>query len=640
MIAKEIVERAKEFSSKWYTMGSLPEFGTTEFWRAAGTSVAFTYHLASQNIKNYWSSRVTVEVENGLPTAAINLENGKIVLSSNFFNAEFYSNLIGEELEPEELSYFAIALINGCLTHESLHAKHSIRVGNLADFVKGSRATIPMIAKGFSLEQQISAFNLTEDLFIDSQVPNNLRDWLELRADMLFSEQDLMERAFQFTVSPSFGTWFNLLILYKNKSLRSNDVWEILLSEETLKVLKNASKMHGFSSVWDRLEVSRELLQTWKPEEQEQDEDGEQGEDGDSSSNSDSSSSSDSSSDEGDSTDYSNPTKGEQDAGEQFSQAANSTEEMGEDELNQVQSEIDESAEETGKKETGVEVFSTNKGEVCSWNELIESDVMDGTMTGFARAAAITESIDFKFVEELIAKRTLNRTPGAARTHGSVMVKSRLSRIATDGKIFAKMDAERKRNKRIEVIINIDVSGSTEIKGILGDLISTGLEMSKALRKARIAHSVYAHTAKRASGGLLSGEIHPALIHVFSYDMQETNTNQQERFEKLQFVQTHNNYDGVVVEALRSKYTGKDATLYLFNLSDGQPSSIDYMEPACIEHTKQEINQSRKEGINVISISVVRSVVGANDGIYGKAWNLDATGNIAGAFKNLIRNLV
>ena len=242
----------------------------------------------------------------------------------------------------------------------------------------------------------------------------------------------------------------------------------------------------------------------------------------------------------------------------------------------------------------------------------------------------IKETFDATFVKELVAKRTINRVPGMARKSGSVMVKSRLHRIATDGKVFAKRDSEKKTLKRVEVIINIDMSSSTHGRIFNGEL-TAAYEMAKALRRARIPFSVFGHTSK--------GHDDPKIYHIFSYDMKVTNVDLEERFEMASRIKLSQNFDGVVIDYLSEKFTGRDANRFMINLSDGEPAAPSYYGNAAETHTMKMIARARRKGIVVMSISVVGSVVGSNDRIYGSKWNLDASSDLVGKFKRLMLGL-
>ena len=299
------------------------------------------------------------------------------------------------------------------------------------------------------------------------------------------------------------------------------------------------------------------------------------------------------------------------------------------DKAGEISKEVEEASTEVTKDESRTESVEID-GYTLKWNKLVERDILDRGL--YLGGSANPEcKIDFKFLKNLQAIRTANRTPGAARKSGSVMVKSRLTRIATDGKIFAKNDAERKTLKRIEVIINVDFSGST-IGSVINNELGSAMAMSKILRQARIAHSVYGHTS-------LPDGVTPILYHIFSYDMKTTNHDFDKRFELARRIKLIQYFDGVVIKRLGEKFTGRQASRFLINLSDGEPAAPGYMGYEADKHTKGEIETLRRRGIAVFAISVVGHVVSANDGIYGKDFNIDGSRNTSAQFQRLIQKI-
>src|SRR5690606_26466086 len=270
------------------------------------------------------------------------------------------------------------------------------------------------------------------------------------------------------------------------------------------------------------------------------------------------------------------------------------------------------------------------------WVDPTEADVMDLPVRSIRVWPTVSQ--DYGFMRDLVAMRTINRVPGEARDRGSVMVKTRLHRIATDGKIYAKYDADRQRAFRIEIIILIDFSGSTSGKTINAE-VGAAKEISKVLRSANIAHSVYGHTSheRHEEGRYIET---PLLFHIFSHDMSQTNTDWEARFERARTVYLSENYDGVILDKLGEKFTGRRAARYIINLSDGRPAAPGYSGHDANEHTRRMINKLREHGIGVFAISVVKSVVVDNDRIYGSDYNLDASRDLPSQFRGLVKRLV
>ena len=166
--------------------------------------------------------------------------------------------------------------------------------------------------------------------------------------------------------------------------------------------------------------------------------------------------------------------------GAKFAKSLDETEGLSEDEIESIEREVEEVSEKVTEEELSYETFEDDS---TTWRRLIEKDILETAKHASPSRINPETEINFAFLRDLQAIRTANRTPGAARKSGSVMVKSRLTRIATDGKIFAKNDATRKTLKRIEVIINVDFSGSTA-GSIIDNELGAAQAMSKILRAA------------------------------------------------------------------------------------------------------------------------------------------------------------
>jgi hypothetical protein len=593
---QQVKEQAIETAAKWYISDTLSSFASVGFNSAVGRSVALLWELGSENISRLFRNRISITIDKNTSTAWVDLEKGIVGVSQNFFSSKFFTNLFGE-LDSEQLKQVAITLINGCIVHEGLHVRFTApQITNLKRFVEETgRGTHRMLLKdGYSLETQITALNIVEDLYIESMVPSKLQPWITATQNILFSESDIEARGKAFSEEPSLESYINLCIAFKNVGLRNHEAFDGLTGEQR-GILERSASGRIVDAV-SRLAWSRELLIAFEiPEGDKSQSEPEKGNDG------------------------------EQASGETFGEASDETEELSEKEAEKITVEIKEGAKKELEETSGICTFVGGCGDEVYWKTPIEKDILE--VLERPTSAEIGDSIDFGFVKELIAKRTINRVPGQARKSGSVMVKSRLSRIATDQKVFAKRDAERQTLKRVEVIINVDFSSSTFGK-VLNEEISAAYEMSKALRKARIPHSVYGHTST-------DGET-PIIYHIFSYDMKRTNVDLEARFERARCVYLSQNFDGVVVEYLSKKFTGKDANRYMFNLSDGCPAAPSYIGSAANQHTKEQIELARRKGIVVISLSVVRGVIEDNNSIYGSKWNLDASGDVSAAFKRMM----
>ena len=121
--------------------------------------------------------------------------------------------------------------------------------------------------------------------------------------------------------------------------------------------------------------------------------------------------------------------------------------------------------------------------------------------------------------------------------------------------------------------------------------------------------------------------------------MEKTNHDFDARFEAAEYVQLAENFDGVVINRLGEKFTEKQGSKFLINLSDGIPAAPGYYSSEATKHTKQEVKNLRDKGIGVFAISVVSGVVHQNDKLYGADFNIDGSKNTDSQFQKLIIKL-
>lgn len=648
MNANAIKTQAKE----WYTLGRnfLPELGTPQFAEAAGKSQTFVYETIDED-----ETPISLTVDAKVETAAADLHKREIKLSAKYFQPELYLARYGEEAH-EDTSALAISLINGSVIHEALHFKYTAkpRPTSLDEAILDTEAGREAVAK-YGMEAAAITFNVIEDIYIEHNCPPELRSWLQAASDIMFATEDL-EEDWDLTQMNHF---LALICAWKNKENRGHEAFTNLTKTQLSLLNKAATRFNVYSNGYLRWRVNlaMDLLNTFElpdPDEGEGEGEGEGGDgEGEDTGKTDGekadegkSGSGESGGEGGDESESESEGEGDNDGegeeepatgeptgdptkGARFADALDETESPDEDEIERVKTEVEDAAKEISDEMSGYEEYGTDYRKI-TWKKLVERDIMDHRTYGYKGIDPETK-IDFTFLRNLQAIRTINRTPGAARKSGSVMVKSRLTRIATDGKIFAKRDATRNTLKRIEVIINIDFSGSTT-GSVINNELGAAMAMSKTLRAAGIAHSVYGHTSLR--GGRT-----PFLFHIYSFEMEVTNYDWDARFDKAKEVNLSQNFDGVVIKRLGEKFTGRDASKFLINLSDGEPAAPGYSGMAADSHTREEIQNLRSRGIAVFAISVVRHVVNANDRIYGKDFNVDGSHDTNAQFQRLIERI-
>ena len=607
-----------EHSKNWYDFGTevLGDFGTEEFMRSACSAIALINELG------LFDALISLRVAQA-DTAFINMANFQITIPHHYFTEEFYVNTFGLEEGSEDIKFYAISIINGNIIHEALHARFTPT--NWVSVVRTSSRYYEARAI-FSEEVLFMFFNIFEDIYIESKTPIKVMDFIKATQRCLFP----VERLTSIKDVTAFEDFVNTAILFKNEELRSNPHFNTLLTKEQIYLLKRATYERRDANF--TIKLALDFLLTYEIEADEVSSSDSDSSDSDSSDDlsddsSDDSSDSDSSgvidsdlNENGSSSESKELSEEEKELIEELDEVAKS---MSKD----IRDEIEEARKDASHSH---KVESEYREKTCSWGTLQEKDVMDKYFDGRTPRVEPVHEIDTSFVNELVARRANRRVVGRARKTGSKMPKARLTRILTDQKVFARSDADRMRGKHMEIIINIDFSGSTSGE-VIDNELGAAQDISDALRNARISHAVYGHTS------LLS--VNPFCFHIYSYDMLETNPNPSERFDRARRVVLSQNLDGVIIDHLSNKFTTRDGMKYMINLSDGSPCAPDYNNEAAADHTRLMINKARDKGILVFSLSVVPHVVENNDEIYGREWNINASHGTVRGFSKLIQKL-
>lgn len=596
----EIVQRA----SNWYDWSRcfVPEIETIEFSEFVGQSNTFTYAI------NPTLNRVMIAVDHKTHTAYVDLDKQNIFLPPSFFTKEMYLERFGSDLSNDEISKIAISVINGNIIHE---AQHLLLTPNTAfKAIRNSHTTKALVRK-YGYKFVFTIFNIIEDIYIDSHTPSKMYNWFRAAVSTLIPVSYLDEiRDNDLNTEMAV----NLAIVFKNPEARNDPIFS-KLPDKALKVLERASKFIDPVQLEKRLNLVCLFIEAIEDIllEDKKDEGGED-------------SSTETAPSFGAATDGFSVGEGER-AMEVAEEAAKELDDK---------SDFRAVSSESLKIDSETSHTSASGSYRVYWNKPIESEVLDIDVVD-EKTINPENKIDFQFLKDLVASRTSNRTPGRAMQRGPVLVKQRLSRVAIDGKIFSKLDSTRQRKKRIEIIILIDLSGST--RGVVADKeVGAAIEISKALTESNIPNSVYGHTSMQGEGR--TGDT-PFLIHIASHDMLVTNTDRKKRFEKLTYIKgLVQNYDGVAINLVSQKFTEKEGAKYVIVVSDGEPANgTTYSDQGAVDHTMSVIKSVRKMGITVFSMSVVRYVVPKNDFIYGREFNIDTSSNLRKQFRRLIKKI-
>lgn len=563
--------------SDWY--GSYaPSMNDYDFVDFASRSIFIAQHMSGND-------DVTLSVKDA-PTAYVELDKRHVVLPRYYFSFEAMTKIAGTE-DDEQVSAVAVAAINGSTAHEGLHIRYTRRnpleAVNLAD---------PEGVKLYGQSLACSAYNLAEDVYIEA------RGYLETFGHFLHMKNAILfpiEKAHEFILTAvehmgqedEAANALNAMIALKNTSVRDLGEWT-----KNEKLHAGMRKMlTAIRAVEDngRAQVAMQVLRMFNP-----------------------------------------PPTPSEDVDEETMWVVGSGE-SDEELAAALIGSADSEAEELAKMVVaGSEEAVEKEGMVTLEKMLIEQDVMIARSSGSPNPLKV-RGFD-NFARLLSQLKVRNNAPGSPRNKGSRIVNTRISRIATDGKIFANMDGQ-KPQLPPEVIILGDASGSME--SIWSQTHATCQAAFEALQKTGVSVAQYFHSSPIHDGCT------PLLIHTASYKMRSTSTNIKSRFDRSHGIPLQQNFDGVVIKRLAKAYTGRPARRVLIVISDGIPAGMGYSGHEAIKHTKEAIDEVRAQGISVICFSVSSSVVRANDRIYGAANNVDcSTGNLDAQFKQLFARLM
>lgn len=236
------------------------------------------------------------------------------------------------------------------------------------------------------------------------------------------------------------------------------------------------------------------------------------------------------------------------------------------------------------------------------------------------------------FGQMLRKLKSRNHTHGPASNRGAI-IKSRLHRIASDGMVCGKR-VEMMLPEEIEVVMLGDASGSMKSNLLLRPTIEAVWGAYNSIKQAGNAVSAYFHSTQGEND-----DDEPVVYTVASHKMGTPLSGVEQRFQRVWAIEANCNFDGFAIQHMATKFTPRVGRKVLIVFSDGTPNGRGYRSDMAIDHTQTVVKQLRRRGIEVFSISLSEDVVHDNDLIYGKAYNIDATRDIAEQVKNLIAHI-
>lgn len=239
-------------------------------------------------------------------------------------------------------------------------------------------------------------------------------------------------------------------------------------------------------------------------------------------------------------------------------------------------------------------------------------------------------SKDFRGLGNLLRYlRQEKHHPGAPRTVGSKLVKQRLHRIATDGKVMAMYDSKHITKGKPKVILLIDMSGSMRSSSLIDRVMIAAYSAFESLVECQVPVAVYGHTASSKGH-----DYQPLVYAIAAYQMPlfqrglTTTRNVKAAFGRVTKVEHSQNFDGIAIEEVAKRFPDQPGSKVLIVLSDGQPyGGGSYGGQRALEHTADVIRRTNRSGTAVLSLSLTSEVMEANDKLYGKG-NLPAYGHL------------
>jgi len=557
----------------------------------------------------------------------------EIVLPLFYFDEQALRILTNKEIAPAIAS---IALVNGSTIHESLHITHTGNLNILNVFakmfgtVRFQRKYAKVFETLYALESCLGksnlygVFNIIEDIYIEGLANEYHKKLLNAKNNIFFSQKDFDSASVNVFAGEEPPQ--DLLIFMKRIEFFANDIFDKLLGRDLVQQVRELrTKEH--SRLTERAELAVDICMHFNNAELFKDEYdktkdvgaspfGEDGED----------------------TDMVmkrlmkglskedierlgkllKPSKKTKRGGKPDKSSLELTKELAEDILSEELTKL-------SKREKNE--FTKNTVNLPEQVDFYSNKILHRYGTS---GRTLERSNGWGFIKELKVLRSTKTTAGEPRDKGSRIANHRLYRIATDNKIFASKTPDRKRD--VELIVLVDLSGSTDMRGLYERELCAAREIHNAAIQSRMRIATVCHSSFDSSYAYWTvvGTKGMAAKNIQATDDRWNHTLNLSRSE---------NYDGYVIDSVaKTLFTKRSSTKVLIVLSDGEPHGPGYTGGGAEDHTILQINNLRKSGHIVFCISLLGGVVSSNNRIYGKKWNIDASkGSIVQQFRKLVK---
>lgn len=549
--------------NSWYRGINVPSFHKRE---QMIDFVQSSLSLLNAIIGNTVGARITTVFTNQVETAASDLTNNIIYFPLSYLESD------GPVAQSKHNSDVALSVIIGSTIHEALHFAHT---------------KIPIVEALAILEMQnnvaINALlQITEDVYIDTHGASVIPafEWAtKHRYDVLFNRSEFnsrfaeVKRRHPETIE-EVASIINALVMLKNPSNRHSTGYESF--DRAAAMVLSCTRL---SNQVDRIHKAREIydfLMSGVPQQNDAEH------------------------------------QGQQDSGLIDMVDADADADVDTGRINASKDDISTS----NMVDAGESQISNGNGSKTSVIDIVPS-IAAFTGLGLVNDSEVMNDVKFATVDKryidlatLIHARTIvNHPVGQANNRGSKI--RRIDRIVTDGKIFADPVKVNSIGKQ-EVIVLVDWSGSMIWSGNLRPAVEAATGAAIGLEHGRHRVAVYSHTADIY--GSLCGSIPVAVYRLKGFD--ESSNVMKDRIQACtQFDTYGNNDDESAIEYVSKKFSSLPNTKTLIVISDGQPACRRFSDG--IRETHKAVDELRKGGINVISISITKEASNANDKIYG-----------------------
>jgi hypothetical protein len=517
------------------------------------------------------SKEVHILFTSGVETAAVNFEDNRIYISSQYLNGVFS----GERRNSE----FSIAALCGIVVHETAHLAYSRK--DLSPYISYIRKNtkLPFVE---SLAGSVG--NMVEDVFIEAEIDRSCPNFywmLEYSQEAVFS--DSLKQASWFEAKgvsappdklEGVVKVFNVLIQHRcEQAFHCNPyidgLFNLMMTAEGCSTFeqRDALALSIYEGLMERVSQEEASQQSGQQE----------------------------------SATAKISVQATGDEIEANSSKAKKIEDGLNDSINPMMKEIESQIFTMDRDKEGTEdsraivVIEKKAGQDFSALVQIDNRYLEIGRVGRQRA-------------------TINRPYGRDDTKGTHI--RRLYRIATDERIFAEQ-VDTRSYKPMQVLILCDLSGSMIYARRLVPALSATMGAAVALSQSRCQVAVYGHNAD-----------HPRSYAVNITKMKDFNEpcdSLQSRMSwVVQSLVPAENRDGNALKYLSKKLTDTQRKRLLIVISDGYPnaSAGGYRGKVANTHTKNVVDGIRKKGIDVVSISIAEEAMEVNNFIYGKESNL------------------